>query len=322
MDQYLKKQIAKAEAGDAEAQYMVGEIYEKGIITAADPDEAFRWYIRAAESGYEKAFGKAGYAYFKGIGADFEPDSALEWYRKAIDDVEDPEAMFFIGMELMSGESLEQDIYKGARLIREAAVRNHPDAMYEIGMINARGTVAPQDFKAAIGWLEEAAGLGHDRARVAMAQMHSNGYGVEKDDRKAVEWLNKVSDPDDPEANAVYGKLLLYSEQIPHDIDEGLRRLEMAGSAGNASALTTLARYYCFEEANRKTSEEKRECVERGCYYAGLAKRAGGNAEYLNELVSLSKQKLALEEEHEEKYTPKAMAKSFFRDLLDALLGR
>jgi hypothetical protein len=79
----LQVWLASAEAGDAEAQYYVGEIHEKGLGTAPDHEAAAEWYRRAAEQGYAPAQINLGYLYEKGLGVERDPRRALEWYREA-----------------------------------------------------------------------------------------------------------------------------------------------------------------------------------------------------------------------------------------------
>lgn len=74
---------ARAEAGDAEAQHYVGEIYEKGL--GIDPDfiEAARWYRLAAEQGYSRSMVNLAYFYEQGLGVEQDVAAAINWYRRA-----------------------------------------------------------------------------------------------------------------------------------------------------------------------------------------------------------------------------------------------
>lgn len=48
----LKQQ---AEQGDADAQYKVGRMYEKGIGVTKDESTAWDWYQKAEEQGHQEA---------------------------------------------------------------------------------------------------------------------------------------------------------------------------------------------------------------------------------------------------------------------------
>ncbi len=72
-----------AEAGNPEAQHLVGEIFEKGMGRPPDYAEAAAWYRRAAEQGYAKSQIALGYLYEMGLGVEQDMVESLEWYRRA-----------------------------------------------------------------------------------------------------------------------------------------------------------------------------------------------------------------------------------------------
>lgn len=82
----LKVWQGRAEAGDADAQVIVGEIYERGMGTAPDYAKAAEWYRKAAEQGNEKAQTNLGYLYEQGLGVKQDMVAAINWYRKAAGD--------------------------------------------------------------------------------------------------------------------------------------------------------------------------------------------------------------------------------------------
>ncbi len=59
---------AKAEQGDASAQYNLGVMYAKGQGVALDYKVAAKWYTKAAEQGYARAQYKLGVRYAIGHG--------------------------------------------------------------------------------------------------------------------------------------------------------------------------------------------------------------------------------------------------------------
>ncbi|AKS41783.1 caspase family protein [Wenzhouxiangella marina] len=73
----------RADEGDAEAQYMVGEIHEKGLGTEPDYAEAARWYRLAADQGHSRAMMSLAYFHEQGLGVEQDPVAALNWYRRA-----------------------------------------------------------------------------------------------------------------------------------------------------------------------------------------------------------------------------------------------
>ncbi|MFK7854417.1 MAG: caspase family protein [Granulosicoccus sp.] len=79
----LKIWLPKAEAGDAEAQTYVGEIFEKGLGLQADPLVAASWYQKAADQDFSRAQVNLGYLYESGVGVPQDLVKAMNFYRLA-----------------------------------------------------------------------------------------------------------------------------------------------------------------------------------------------------------------------------------------------
>jgi hypothetical protein len=75
--------LQSAEAGDAEAQTTVGEIYERGMGTAPDYAAALKWYQKAADQGYARANVNLAALYEQGLGVEADKLKALNLYRLA-----------------------------------------------------------------------------------------------------------------------------------------------------------------------------------------------------------------------------------------------
>ncbi len=74
---------ARAEAGDAEAQYSLGYLYANGMGAPLNDQEAVKWYRLAAEQGNSDGTFHLGYMYYNGRGVAQNYDEAVKWYRLA-----------------------------------------------------------------------------------------------------------------------------------------------------------------------------------------------------------------------------------------------
>ena len=72
-----------AEQGDADAQYNLGVMYEKGRGVPQDDKIALKWFTLAAEQGYARAQHNLGVMYANGEGVPQNDKSAVKWYRLA-----------------------------------------------------------------------------------------------------------------------------------------------------------------------------------------------------------------------------------------------
>src|SRR5687768_12220901 len=72
------------DAGDVEAQYLLGQIYFFGLGRTERSDaEAARWYARPAESGNAEAMYRLGYLFASGQGVAQSGEQAAAWWLKA-----------------------------------------------------------------------------------------------------------------------------------------------------------------------------------------------------------------------------------------------
>ena len=115
----------KAEAGDADAQFKLGLIYENGIGVEASSRDAFLWYEKAMRQGHAGSMTALGDMYFDGSGSDPDPSMATFWYLKA-------------------------------------AAKGHALAQAKIGYAYAIGLAVQQDTALAYYWLTRAVRAGEE----------------------------------------------------------------------------------------------------------------------------------------------------------------
>ena len=75
---------AKAEQGDAEAQFNLGFCYDDGRGVTKNTKEAVKWYRKAAEQDYAPAQFNLGYCYANGQGVGKNKEEAPEIAKKAM----------------------------------------------------------------------------------------------------------------------------------------------------------------------------------------------------------------------------------------------
>lgn len=101
----LKSSLAvwmeKAKGGDAQAQYYIGQIYEKGMDGAPDFQAAAEWYRKSAAAGSNEAKLSLAAMLESGRGVSADPKAAVNLYR---------EAMGITGDELVSGAEASERV--------------------------------------------------------------------------------------------------------------------------------------------------------------------------------------------------------------------
>ena len=79
----LLEWTALAEAGDTNAQYNLGIMYDNGYGVPQDYKEAVKWYRLAAEQGQARSQYNLGIMYDNGQGVPQDYKEAVKWYRLA-----------------------------------------------------------------------------------------------------------------------------------------------------------------------------------------------------------------------------------------------
>jgi len=215
----LQALMAKAQAGDAEAQFWVGGTYEEGRLVPKDAEEAARWFLKSAEQGYARAqrlYGLVsvhinpsvgerwmlraaeqgdteaqfwlGFAYENNWFGTTDPQEALKWYKLAAEGG-DPDAQVELGEKYENGEGVEQDYKLAAKWYRMAA-EHFPDlggagqGRNQLGLLYMEGLGVPQDYVQAYFWFS----LNGSEGNTAEAKAHLSLAQIRETDRLVKRW--------------------------------------------------------------------------------------------------------------------------------------
>ena len=99
---------ARAERGDAEAQFMLGERYFLGKGVPQNEKEAAKWYHLAAEQGHAQAQYELGVMYDNGQGVPQNDKEATKWFRLAAEQGI-AEAQYNLGVMYALGQGVPED---------------------------------------------------------------------------------------------------------------------------------------------------------------------------------------------------------------------
>lgn len=184
-----------AEEEHLDAQFRLGECYEKGLGVERNLEKAVSWYRRAARRRYPEAQNALGDCYFKGIGVGqnyrialklylgaalagyalsqfnlgfcyehgygVEPnaDKAIHWYKLAAD--QGHKGAVFCLKEL--------DVT--AEYYRAAAMAGNAEAQYYLGTYYEKGDGVPRDIQTAIEWYKKSAKQGYSAAKKRLIKL-------------------------------------------------------------------------------------------------------------------------------------------------------
>jgi len=100
-----------AEAGDRDAQYMLGAMYGKGYGFEKKETTALKWFCRAAVQGQTSAMNNIGYLYSNGQQLERDSREAIIWYLRAAG-LGNAAGQLNVGVRYLRGTNVPKDVGK------------------------------------------------------------------------------------------------------------------------------------------------------------------------------------------------------------------
>jgi S1-C subfamily serine protease len=223
-EQTVDDLLAKAEKGDAEAQYQYGKrLYDSG--TPKDQGDAPNWFQKAAMQGHIKAQSYLG-ALLSNSPSLYA--NAFQWTLKAAE-ANDPDAQWNLGCSYILGRGVPKNDAEALKWFTKAAQHGNVRAQYEVAQNYEQGLGVRQSDSDAARWYLKAAEQGFADAQAQIGHLFIDGRGVVKDETSAYKWwLLAFAHKDElgnPQAGAVIEQNLRLLETIltPTQRAEGQR---------------------------------------------------------------------------------------------------
>jgi hypothetical protein len=138
----------KAEAGDAEAEWKLGNFYFTGKGAVKDGTEAEKWYRKSAEQGYAYAQANLGAIYLDKK----DYNESMKWSLKAAEQG-NPCGQICVGAMYSKGlGGVKANWVEAAKWMRRAADQGVGDAQGMLGECYQNGEGVPQDYVEAYKW--------------------------------------------------------------------------------------------------------------------------------------------------------------------------
>ena len=151
--------LAKAEEGDAFAQFWLGAIYAEGQGVEKNWATAMDWYKKSHDNGNCSAGVELGFAYALGK------------------------------------RSLEKDEAMAAMIFEQGAEAKEPNSIHNLGIAYNNGLIGKEKIqKKAVTYFKAAADLNFSKAMKELAFAYSNGTGVAKDEKQAKKWFLEAAE--------------------------------------------------------------------------------------------------------------------------------
>ena len=182
-----------ADRNNPEIQFSTAERHYYGRDgTIVDRARAFKWYSRAAEQGHAEAQFVLGLMYEHGRGVDQSLLKAAGWYKRA-SQAGHAGAMNNLGCMYYEGSGLHRDAEKAAELFLKAAGHGHASAQFNLSIMYLFGKGGiKRDPAKAFKWCLSAAEQGDVSACYRLSWLYEHAVGTSHDGRLARLWFMRA----------------------------------------------------------------------------------------------------------------------------------
>lgn len=176
--------LERAEHGDSEAQYQLGQLYYSGENVEKNYRVAFEWFSKAAESGHAAAQRMVAEMLLEGS-HEIKKNRKLAFYWMQCAAMQnDIIALERLGDMYAKGEGCVKDQNKAIEWYMKAALKNNPTAQCKLGEI-----FLPIDLERSKEWFKMAASLNHPWG---YSKLWKISLRIEKNVEEAEHWFQKL----------------------------------------------------------------------------------------------------------------------------------
>ncbi|MBP3717001.1 MAG: SEL1-like repeat protein [Paludibacteraceae bacterium] len=269
----FERNLAKAENGDADAMYELGECFYYGEGVRTSNKKAAAWFEKAAELGNIKAMKRIANWYSSGTGVPKSDVKAAAWFERAFENA-DAESQFDLGYRFYTGDGVPKNLSKAAEWFEKAAEKGHAVGQRNLGSCYLEGYGVKQDKQKAAEWFRKSAEQGHAEAQNDLGWCYDKGYGVPQSDVKAVEWYRKAAEQGHGVAQYNIGLNYYNGTGVEQNYEIAKEWFEKSAAQGNKDGQFYLAVLYYAGEG---VEQDYKKALD---LWLLSAKQGDGNAMY------------------------------------------
>ncbi len=166
---------SKAQHGDVECQFYLGNIYSFGSseyyvnFLLQDKVKAAYWFLKAAQNGCIKAYFRIGMCYMNGIGVEENMSKAVEWIQKGAE-AGDRLAQYYYGDFYLEGVKIKTGSHFERKPFYDLS--GYVVLWYEKVEVDDYKTLIPQDIEQAKYWWKKSAAQGYWEAQNRLEKIY------------------------------------------------------------------------------------------------------------------------------------------------------
>lgn len=254
----LREKEDLSEKKVAYLDYRIAKHFNRGLGVEKDQKKAFQYFFSSADQGNGYAQYSLANMYKNGLGVEQNYEEALMFYELSDRTLKNRSLPFCTyemailykkGLGTEKNEKKADELYEKALHQFSGMYERDPDdkLSYKLGLMYMEGLGTEKDLEKAREYLEVSAESGNVYASYRLAKLYDEmGVGYED---KVMSYLKVVADNGTFDfAQYALGKLYLDEKTENHNVEEGIKYLEMAAKNGNDMAAYMLGKYYTTEK--------------------------------------------------------------------------
>ena len=260
-----------AQQGDAEAEYMVGEMYMFGYSVYVPREEklGFSYIEASAQHGYWLAEDVLGQRYVQGRGVPVDTCRALQYFQAAANS--NPIAGNELGNMYKDGLCIKRDLNLARDWYQKAAqagskdatqnlknLRLEPDGGSKSELAHAADLVMKDEWLRALPILNSLADRGVVAAQDQLGWSYLYGRGIKANPGQAFRWFGKAADQGDSYAQAMMGICFELGQGVTPDQEKAFQWYRRSADQKSGVGYFYLARAYEFGIGTRRNVMQAR----------------------------------------------------------------
>jgi TPR repeat protein len=204
-----------ADAQDAAAMTLLGELILQGLATRQDDRRAAEWYRLAADRGDMNAQFALGMLHLDGRGVERDEARARALLQQAADKGHGAASLNLALPLLLTGQP--DDLQKAVVLLKRAADAEIGDAQHALAVLMIEGRGLPRDIEAGADMMARAASNGSLAGEVEFAILQFAGRGIGRDERAAARGFARAAARGNAIAQNRLARILFQGRWLPQD---------------------------------------------------------------------------------------------------------
>jgi len=216
----LELLIKSAKLGHPEAQHRLGYYYNVGTpFLEKDPEQAYHWFSQSAKQGFLDSMLNLGLALINGQGVEQNMAEGFKWWKKAANRG-NPVALGNVGRCYEVGLGVERDLEEAVKYYKKGMLLNDAGSMYHLGNMHLKGINMVKDSSKAIELFNQAFSLNYVLAATALGEIYLLGTGVPADQNEAMRYLRIAAEKEEPKAQYYIGVMYETNEGADGNVIE------------------------------------------------------------------------------------------------------